>query len=283
MNTSILPFVDSYAPITLSPSNVPYDTSYTTSYTRPNSVLVYALQWTLRLMCVSSAMLAPWANYRLIRLFQERTYHRQSSAKWYIIFKAVFNTFYILTSTPIIFFMTFNTDIIHHNVFTCKFITYMHYLTDDLVSIMLMLLCIDRVIRITCAYRLRTRISLWICICVTILFILINIHHIVRLQHRDGFCHKVEMMVLESDFDVYYSYTFTSITWSIILLSSINLLVTVYCDRVRRLKLQHAQDEQHFRASLAKTIDIHSDNDRLGLIDHIGRQSRTNYELNRSR
>lgn len=237
---------------------------------RPGTAFLFLFKWILRLTCLSIIFIAPWANYQLIKLFQTRPFHKRSSAKWYIIFKAIFDTLYMLISTPIIFSLTFNIDIIHRNMFTCKLLTYMHYLSDDLISIMLTLLCLDRMLRVTCGCRLRSRLSLGICIGTTVFFVLANMHHIVRLQHQDGFCQKIQITIMNNDFDIYYSYIYTSVTWTIIFIASLNLAVSVYCDRVRRRDVKQRQNISLARNLPRDSNSIGSDADHLGLIHHTG-------------
>ena len=211
---------------------------------RSKSPIIFLSKWFLRLACIFIFFICPWANYKLIKFFRLRPFYKESSAKWYIIFKAVFDTIYMLISVPIIFCLTFNIDIIHKSAFSCKSITYIHYLSDDLISIMLTLLCLDRMIRITFSYNLHKRFSLIVCITATFLFLIANIHHIIRLKHRDGFCHKDYMGIWDYDFDIYYSVIYTSITWTIIFIASINLSVSVYCDRARSNRLKKQQQQQ---------------------------------------
>ncbi|CAF4890390.1 unnamed protein product, partial [Rotaria magnacalcarata] len=69
------------------------------------------------------------------------------------------------------------------------------------------------------------------------------------------------------------------ITWAIIFIASINLTVSVYCDRERRLKLlkqqqqqQQQQQQRYLSEILLNTTDsIAFDNDRAELIDNTGR------------
>ena len=244
---------------------------------RSKSFSISLSKWLLRLTCIVIVALCPWANYKLIKYFQTRAYYKESSAKWYIIFKAVFDTLYMLISVPIIFSLTFNIDIIHKNFLTCKLITYIHYLADDLISIMLTFLCIDRMIRITCGYRLRKRFSLTVCIVVLSFFSIINIHHIIRLQHRDGFCHKIYIGIWDYEFDIYYSFIYTSITWMIIFIASINLTVSVYCDRTRRIQLKKQRDQQEQQQKISKIFlkgaePLGGDSDRIELIHSTGRR-----------
>lgn len=248
-------------------------TSSQATVTASKEHLVFFSKWFLRLTCIFILFLCPWVNYKLFEFFQTRKFYQDSSAKWYIIFKAIFDTLYVLISVPIIFCLTFKIDIINKNYFTCKVITYIHYLSDDIISIMLALLCIDRMIRITCNYRLQKRFSLAVCIFVLNLFIIINIHHIMRLRHEDGYCHKVYVGVGDYDFDIYYSFIYTSITWAIIFLTSINLTISVYCDRTRRLKFKKLQQEQEQKISkifLNGGEPIGGDSDRLELIHSTG-------------
>ncbi|CAM4897720.1 unnamed protein product [Rotaria socialis] len=240
----------------------------------PSSWIFFLMKWALRLSCISIFIVCPWANYQLIVLFRTRRYHKESSAKWYVIFKAIFDIGYMLVSVPIIFCLTFDIDVIHRNFLTCKLITYSHYLFDDLISMMLALLCIDRMMRITCSCRFRQRFALTVCIVTVAFFAIINIHHIIRLQHRNGFCHKLYLSIWDYDFDIYYSLIYTSITWAIIFIASINLTVSVYCDRERRLKLlkqqkQQRQQQKYLSKILLNTTDsIPFDNDRAELIDN---------------
>ncbi|CAF3546326.1 unnamed protein product [Rotaria sp. Silwood1] len=238
---------------------------------RANSFLIFLSKWILRLACISITFLCPWANFKLIELFRTRRFQKESSAKWYITFKAAFDITYMFISVPIIFCLTFNIDLIHQNVLTCKLITYAHYLSDDLISILLMLLCLDRMLRITCGYHLRQRFSLTICIITVIFFIFINIHHLIRLQHRDGLCYKKYFGIWDYDFDVYYSLVYTSITWTMIFISIINLTVSIYCDRVKRLQLQKQKQQKEQQEKMSKIFlnDIDSigfDNDQVQLI-----------------
>ncbi|UJR26599.1 hypothetical protein I4U23_007919 [Adineta vaga] len=234
----------------------------------PSSAFLFISKILLRLTCVCVLLLCPWMNFKLIQFFQTRIFYKDSSVKWYIIFKAVFDTLYILISIPIIFSLTFTIDIVHKNFITCKLITYLHYLTDDLISMMLTLACIDRMIRITCGTRLRTRFSLIVCIVVTCLFMILNIHHFIRLKHVDGFCHKTYFGIWDYDFDIYYSLVYTSISWFIIFISLINLTTSIYCDRARRLKMKQQQQQQQGigKVFLQNGYPIGSDSDRLELI-----------------
>jgi hypothetical protein len=230
----------------------------------PNSTVLLLLKWFLRSTCIFTIFVCPWANYKLIQLFQTRPFHKESSSKWYIIFKAIFDTLYMLVSAPIILCLTFGIDIIHRNFLTC-----------DLISILLTLLCIDRMIRITCGYRLRERFPLAVCTIVTSFFVIINIHHIIRLQHKDGFCQKVYLGVIDYDFDIYYSFIFTSITWTIIFIASLNLTVSVYCDRTRRLQFKKTQQQQQQQQRMSKILQnggdpLGADSDRLELIHSTG-------------
>ncbi|CAF4131305.1 unnamed protein product, partial [Rotaria magnacalcarata] len=145
-----------------------------------DSWIFFLMKWALRLACISIFIVCPWANYQLIVLFRTRQYHKESSAKWYVIFKAIFDIGYMLVSVPIIFCLTFDIDVIHRNFLTCKLITYSHYLFDDLISMMLALLCIDRMMRITCSCRFRQRFALAVCIVTVVFLAIINIHHIIR-------------------------------------------------------------------------------------------------------
>ncbi len=240
-------------------------------------MFIFLSKWFLRVTCVFVIFACPWVNYKLIQFFQTRPFYKESSAKWYIIFKAIFDTLYILISIPIILSLTFNVDIIHKNIFTCKSITYIHYLSDDLISILLALLCIDRMARITCGCRLRQRVSLIICIIAVNFFLIINIHHIIRLQHRDGFCHKVYLGIRDYDFDIYYSFIYTSITWIIIFIASINLTVSVYCDRSRRIQLQKQTQKQQQEQKISQIFlnggePIGGDSDRVELIRSTGKK-----------
>jgi hypothetical protein len=244
---------------------------------RRNAVFIFLSKWFLRVTCVFVIFACPWVNYKLIQFFHTRPFYKESSAKWYIIFKAIFDTLYILISIPIILSLTFNVDIIHKNIFTCKSITYIHYLSDDLISILLALLCIDRMARITCGCRLRQRVSLIICIIAVNFFLIINIHHIIRLQHRDGFCHKVYLGIRDYDFDIYYSFIYTSITWIIIFIASINLTVSVYCDRSRRIQLQKQTQKQQQEQKISQIFlnggePIGGDSDRVELIRSTGKK-----------
>jgi hypothetical protein len=246
---------------------------------KSKSPFVFLSKWFLRLACIFIFIVCPWANYKLIEFFQKRLFYKESSAKWYIIFKGVFDTIYMLISVPIIFCLTFNIDIIHRSIFTCRSITYIHYLSDDLISMMLTLLCLDRMIRITFSYRLHKRFSLIICIIATIFFFILNIHHILRLQHSDGFCHKDYFSIWDYDFDIYYSVVYTSITWTIIFISSINLSVSVYCDRARSNKLKKQQQTQQQQQQTTNKFfsnggnSMGGDSDRLELIHSTGNQT----------
>jgi hypothetical protein len=252
MTTSTFSWIDDYLDNLTSSNDVPtYPTDSDVS-NRPGPFFSFSLKWLLRLACIVVIFVCPWANYKLIQLFQTRPFYKDSSAKWYIIFKAVFDTLYMLISVPIIFSLTFNIDIIHRNFLTCKSITYIHYLSDDLISIMLAFLCIDRMIRITCGYHLRTRFSLTICVTVLNFFLIVNIHHIIRLQHQNGFCHKIYLAVWDYDFDIYYSFIYTSMTWTIIFIASINLTVSVYCDRTRRMQLKKEQQKEEHEQKISQ-------------------------------
>ncbi|CAF0912793.1 unnamed protein product [Rotaria sordida] len=239
-----------------------------------NPSLIFASIWILRLACASIAFLCPWANYKLIKLFQTRRFYKESSAKWYIIFKAVFDITYISITVPIIICLTYDIDLIHRNILTCKLITYAHYLCDDLISMLLTLLCFDRMLRITCGYHFRQRFSLTICIITTIFFTIIHIHHLIRLQHRNGFCHKIYLSIWNYDFDIYYSLVYTSITWSIIFISLINLTVSIYCDRVRRSELKKPTQQQEQQLQKISQIFLNGtnssgfNNDQLELLDN---------------
>ena len=50
---------------------------------RTSSTLISILTWILRFACIVIIFLCPWANYKLIELFQIRRFHKESSAKWY--------------------------------------------------------------------------------------------------------------------------------------------------------------------------------------------------------
>ncbi|CAF1365216.1 unnamed protein product [Adineta steineri] len=246
---------------------------------RPSSTLLLLFKWFFRFTCVFIVILCPWANYKLIQIFQTHPFYKDSSSKWYITFKAIFDIIYTLISLPIIFCLTFSIDLIHKSLFTCKAITYLHFTADDLISVMLTFLCIDRMIRITCNYRLRERCSLVVCIILTILFLIINVHNVIRFQYQDGFCQKAYLSIGDYDFDIYYSLILTSVSWTIIFIASINLTVGIYCDRVRRIQLRqqqplappHQQEQQQKpnNISFLGYYPKKSDNDRLGLIDNI--------------
>jgi hypothetical protein len=131
--------------------------------------------------------------------------------------------------------------------------------------------------RITCGCRLRQRVSLIICIIAVNFFLIINIHHIIRLQHRDGFCHKVYLGIRDYDFDIYYSFIYTSITWIIIFIASINLTVSVYCDRSRRIQLQKQTQKQQQEQKISQIFlnggePIGGDSDRVELIRSTGKK-----------
>ena len=236
------------------------------------SWIVHLAEYFLRLVCIILFFLCPWANFQLIQFFRLRVFYKESSSKWYIIFKAVFDTVFSIISIPVIFFLTFNIDIIHHNTFTCKFVTYAHYTSDDLISILLTFLCIDRMIRITFGYHLRKRCSFTISIILITLFLNLNIHRLGRSEHIDGFCHKVYSSLWDYNFDIYYSYIFIAITWFVILIASINLFVSVYCDRVRNRKLrQQGQPSLALQENMKKISSNSIESDRLGLIDSTGK------------
>lgn len=242
---------------------------------RSGPIFPFLAKWILRLTCIFITLICPWANYKLVQLFQTRPFHKESSAKWYIIFKAIFDTSYIIVSIPMIFFLTFNVDLIHRNVFTCKLIIYLHYLADDLISLMFTLLCIDRMIRITCGYHLRTCFSLIICLIVTGFFMIMNIHHLIRLQHRDGFCQRKPLSIGDYDFDIYYPIIYTLILWTIIFIVSINVTLNIYCDRAHRMQLKKRQQQQEQEQNLSKIFLNGSDStgldsDRIGLIHSTG-------------
>ncbi|CAF4302918.1 unnamed protein product, partial [Rotaria magnacalcarata] len=87
--------------------------------------------------------------------------------------------------------------------------------------------------------------------------------------------HKLYLSIWDYDFDIYYSLIYTLITWAIIFIASINLTVSVYCDRERRLKLlkqqqqQQQQQQRYLSEILLNTTDsIAFDNDRAELIDN---------------
>jgi len=135
----------------------------------------------------------------------------------------------------------------------------------------------DRMIRITCGYRLRKRFSLTTCIITTIIFLIINIHHVMRLQHRDGFCQKIYFGILDYDFDIYYSFIYTSVTWTIIFIASINLTVSVYCDRTRIMKLKNKEQQRQQEQKISKIFlnpndSIGNYGDRVELIHSTGNQ-----------
>jgi hypothetical protein len=278
MTTSTPTWLEEYLDNITTNNDVASYSNHNDAPVRSSPWMIFISKWILRLTCIFIVFICPWANYKLIQFFQIRPFHKESSAKWYIIFKAVFDTIYMLISVPIIFFLTINIDIIHKNIFTCKLITYVHYLSDDIISIMLTLLCIDRMVRITCGYRLRKRFSLTVCIIATTFFMSINIHHIIRLQHRDGFCHKVYLGIWDYDFDIYYSFIYTSISWTIIFIASINLTVSVYCDRTRRIQLkkqrqqqqQQKPEEKISKISLNGGVSLGMDSDRIELIHSTG-------------
>lgn len=233
---------------------------------------VHLAEYVLRIACIILFFLCPWANFQLIQFFRLRPFYKESSSKWYIIFKAIFDTIFSIISLPVIFFLTFSIDIIHHNTFTCKFVTYAHYTSDDLISILLTFLCIDRTIRITFGYHLRKRCSFTISIILITLFLNLNIHRLGRSEHIDGFCHKVYSSLWDYNFDIYYSYVFIAITWFIILIASINLFVSVYCDRVRSKKLrQQGQPSLSLQANMKQISSNSMESDRLGLIDSTGK------------
>jgi hypothetical protein len=132
-------------------------------------------------------------------------------------------------------------------------------------------------VRITFSYNLHKRFSLFVCIGATTLFLLLNIHHIIRLKHRDGFCHKDYLGIWDYDFDIYYSVIYTSITWTVIFIASVNLCVSVYCDRARSNRLKKQQQQQqpqqtqtgnNFFPNGRNSRGI--DNDRLELIHSTG-------------
>jgi len=275
MTTSTISWIEDYLDNITGNSDVSSYTGNGDTPVQPSGFIIFISKWFLRLTCIFIVFACPWANYKLIQFFQTHSFHKESSAKWYIIFKAIFDTVYVLISIPIIFCLTYNIDIIHKNFFTCKSITYIHYLSDDLISMLLTLLCIDRMIRITCGYRLRTRVSLIICIIVLNFFLILNVHHIVRLQHRDGFCHKVYFGIWEYDFDIYYSVIYTTVTWTCIFIASINLTVSVYCDRTRRIKLKKKQQQQQQEQKISKMFLVNSepmggDSDRVELLHSTG-------------
>jgi hypothetical protein len=275
MTTSTVSLLEDYLNnATFSSIELSTDINFNEVSPRSSSFFMFITKWLLRLSCISIIVICSWANYKLIEYFQRRSFYKESSAKWYIIFKAVFDTFYIVISIPIILFLTFNIDIIHKNFFTCRVMTYLHYLSDDLISMMLTLLCIDRMLRITCGLRLRTRFSLTVCIVTLSLFAIINIHHIVRLQHTNGFCHKTYNGMWDYQFDIYYSFIYTSITWTVIFIASINLTVSVYCDRTRRIQLKKQQEQQQ---KISKIFvnggePIGADSDRIELIHSTGKR-----------
>lgn len=241
-----------------------------------NPVFMFLTKWILRLVCILIALLCPWANFQLIQFFRTRSFYKDSSAKWYVIFKAVCDITYMIISVPIIFCLTYNIDIIHRNSFTCKLVTYVHYLSDDLISMLLTLLCMDRMLRITCGFQFRQRFPLSICITTVVLFVILNVHHIVRLQHQNGFCHKTYFAIWDYDFDIYYSLIYTSVTWTIIFITSVNLSVSVYCDRSRRIKLKQQLQQKEQQKALSNVFFNSKDspgfdNDRVGLIDNDGK------------
>jgi len=242
------------------------------------SFLITFSKWILRVFCIVIFILCPLTNYLLIKLFLTQPYYNQSSAKWYIIFKAVFDTLYAVISTPLIFFLTCGWDLIHRSYFSCITLTYIHYFSDDLISNMLALLCIDRMARIVCNYRIRERFSLTVCSIAVGLMLLVNIHHIVRLRHSDGICHKIYFSIGDYDFDIYYSFVYTLITWTIIFIASINLLVSICCDRVKRSKLKQQQQQQQQVQLNSQTMLVSGDgvighdSDRLELMNHTGLQ-----------
>lgn len=273
MTTSTTPSINIYFNLT-NTITIPSSTPDTTAYIPKDTFLLFVFRWFLRYTCILVFFLCPWFNYKLIEFFQTRSFYKDSSSKWYIIYKAVFDTLYIIVSVPIIFFLTFKIDLIHKNYVTCKFFTYMHFLSDDVVSIMLVLLCIDRMIRITCNYHLRTRFSLIISTIALIIFAILHIHHIVRLKHQRGICRKVYLGVGDYDFDIYYSLLSTIITWTIIFAISIHLTVSVYCDRKRRLKLKTFQQQQEQQQKISKIfLNGGRDSDRLELIHDTGRMN----------
>ena len=259
--------------ITDSPFTDDASTTDIVLFVPPPAIIVYLLKWTLRFMCLTVFFIAPWANYQLIKFFQQQPYYNQSSAKWYIILKAVYDIVYVIISTPIIFSLTFGIDIVHRNAFTCKFVTYIHYLSDDLISMMVALLCIDRMLRITCSYRFRTRCSLTISIIFLVILSIINGHHLLRLQHEFGFCHKTTLTIFSSEFDIFYSCVFTSIVWSFIFLTLINLIVAIHYYRANKKKIENqkikiqAKKQEH----ASKPADDYGD--RLGLIENSGKMN----------
>lgn len=228
---------------------------------------VHLAEYFLRIACIILFFFSPWANFQLIQFFRNREFYKESSSKWYVIFKTVFDTIFTLISIPAMFFLTFGIDFIHVNMFTCKFITYLHYTSDDIISILLTFLCIDRMIRITLGYRLRKRCSLTVCIVLIATFLNLNIHRLGHSEHIDGACHKVYTSIWDYNFDIYYSYIFISVTWLVILITSINIFVSIYCDRVRNRKRKQQQPEQRKIEQNSLTIN---DSDRLGLIDSAG-------------
>ena len=236
-------------------------------FSQSKSWIVHLAEYFIRIACIILFFLCPWANFQLIQFFRTRAFYMESSSKWYVIFKAIFDTLFSMISIPAMFFLTFEIDFIHLNMFTCKFVTYLHYTLDDLISIILTFLCIDRMIRITLGYRLRKRCSLTICIILTATFLNLNIHRLGHSEHIDGACHKVYTSIWDYNFDIYYSYIFVSITWLVILITSINVFVSVYCDRVRNKKLRQQQPAQ---AKIQQNSSNQNDSDRLGLIDSTG-------------
>ena len=248
-------------------NNITANASLIQHFSGPKSWIVHLAEYFLRIACIILFFLCPWANSQLIQLFRTRSFYMESSAKWYVIFKAIFDTLFTMISIPVMFFLTFEIDFIHLNMFTCKFITYLHYTSDDLISILLTFLCIDRMIRITLGYRLRKRCSLTVCLILTVTFLNLNIHRLGHSEHIDGACHKVYTSIWDYNFDIYYSYIFIAITWLVILITSINVFVSVYCDRVRNKKIRQ---QQPIQGKIEKNSSLQMDSDRLGLIDSAG-------------
>ncbi|CAF3318897.1 unnamed protein product, partial [Rotaria sp. Silwood2] len=95
--------------------------------------------------------------------------------------------------------------------------------------------------------------------------------HIIRLQHRDGYCHKTSLSIWDYDFDVYYSLVYASVTWATIFISIINLTVSIYCDRIKRLQLRKQKQQQEQQQKLSKIFfngidSMEFDNDQVQLI-----------------
>ena len=189
----------------------------------PPNALLHVSIWSLRIVCPLFLLVCPVSNWACIRTFQSRIYAR-SSSKWYFTFIAIFDTIYVMVTAPLLFLIALEIYILNWNVFFCKSVVFLNYLSCQISAGLLACLSIDRLFATSCISLYRrnctTKFSQMVCYVVIGVFSIVNAHYLIGYNiDSNHFCTAKRYKWYEDNYsrlNVVYLLSYSIIPFTII-------------------------------------------------------------------